>query len=736
MQNPLLNKSAIIFCFLFIFINTLSAQLQINTNFDSGNIGAYSIEGDRIDFLINTDELDYTYWTNFKLSGVLDKQVLFLINNAYQVPFLSQPGKESQMVYSYDGENWLRMENHKYKGGNYIIDEIFLENQVQIATYFPFSYKQMRNYINQVKISEWASETILGSSPDEREIVLLTITNMEIPPESKNTIYIIGRQHAAETSSSHMIKGLIDFLLSDNIFAHGFRNNYTWHIVPMLNPDGVFLGKSRANAAGNDINRDWGNNDSHEINIVRNNIETINEENRIDMFIDWHSQMNDISWFNFVYSPLNNTFFPFLSSWTDFDYQYLSGLSACTSESCTARSWAMNNEILSFVMEPTPHLNTWTTESLNDQGKFTSFAINDYFGLYTVGPVDTRVALIKNQSNSPSVGLGTLIINVEAMSNEENYSIEKFQGAFQLDSVFRSMNPIVTFSQDDMLFKNEAYNNNEGYFSENGKVSYEYWFDSGERGIIKSEWTKIVQLSIKYDMVGKKTSINWYNGKPNYYILDAADIDRTGWELEIPEMLSDETPPIRISSFTATVNNGAVTLNWKAENEVDNLGFEVFRSQDQNGGFNLLSGFQANPLLKSKGNSTSENKYYYKDETVEIRKSYYYKIADLNYAGLKSFHEIISVTIRPELLSYFLEQNYPNPFNARSKIVFYLPVAEKVSLKVYDLNGKEIVTLVNEQRSAGRNQINFNASFLASGTYFYRIKTDKFSKVKRMILIK
>jgi len=388
-MNSKKKQSMLLFFLLFIagIINTnLFAQLQVDSNFDSGNIGTYAIAGNEIEFTINSDELDYTYWTNFKVSGVLNQEVTFRITNADDVPFLSDTGHESQMVYSYNGDDWNRITNYSYAAGTYTFTETFTQDEVQIATFFPFSYQKMHDYVDQVKSSQWATETVLGSSYQGRDIDLLMITNTAIPVENKIIIYIIGRQHAAEVSSSHMLKGMIDFLISDNIYAEGFRNNYAWYIVPMVNPDGIYIGNSRATSEGNDANRDWGNNDTEEINIVRANIEAMNNSYGIDMFIDWHSQMNDDRWYNFIYSPTGNTFFPVLTDWTDFDSQSASGPSSCTASSCTARGWGMNEGLFTFVFEPTPHLVTWTLESLGQQGKYTAYAINDYFGLFE-GPL-------------------------------------------------------------------------------------------------------------------------------------------------------------------------------------------------------------------------------------------------------------------------------------------------------------------------------------------------------------
>ncbi|MBM4159373.1 MAG: T9SS type A sorting domain-containing protein, partial [Ignavibacteria bacterium] len=85
---------------------------------------------------------------------------------------------------------------------------------------------------------------------------------------------------------------------------------------------------------------------------------------------------------------------------------------------------------------------------------------------------------------------------------------------------------------------------------------------------------------------------------------------------------------------------------------------------------------------------------------------------------------------------YSLSQNYPNPFNPMTKINFALPKQGFVTMKIYDVLGREVRTLVNEVREAGNYIVEFNASELASGIYFYRIEVNGFSDVKRMMLIK
>ncbi len=87
-------------------------------------------------------------------------------------------------------------------------------------------------------------------------------------------------------------------------------------------------------------------------------------------------------------------------------------------------------------------------------------------------------------------------------------------------------------------------------------------------------------------------------------------------------------------------------------------------------------------------------------------------------------------------MDFSLEQNYPNPFNPSTVSRFSLKTEATTTLKIYDAVGKEIATLVNENLGAGSYTVNFSATQLASGVYFYRINAGSFSETKQMVLVK
>ncbi len=98
---------------------------------------------------------------------------------------------------------------------------------------------------------------------------------------------------------------------------------------------------------------------------------------------------------------------------------------------------------------------------------------------------------------------------------------------------------------------------------------------------------------------------------------------------------------------------------------------------------------------------------------------------------------LTNVDVDKNIITHFiLEQNYPNPFNPTTSIKYTLAETSNITLKVYDVLGKEVATLINEERPAGVYEVEFDASSLSSGIYFYQLQTETFSSVKKMILLK
>jgi hypothetical protein len=100
-----------------------------------------------------------------------------------------------------------------------------------------------------------------------------------------------------------------------------------------------------------------------------------------------------------------------------------------------------------------------------------------------------------------------------------------------------------------------------------------------------------------------------------------------------------------------------------------------------------------------------------------------------NYYGVNKFN---SGMVR----EFSLSANYPNPFNPSTSISYSIPENTLVTLKIYDVLGNEVVELINEQKESGNYQIDFNASELSSGIYYYTLTAGNFTSTKKMILMK
>jgi hypothetical protein len=192
--------------------------------------------------------------------------------------------------------------------------------------------------------------------------------------------------------------------------------------------------------------------------------------------------------------------------------------------------------------------------------------------------------------------------------------------------------------------------------------------------------------------------------------------------------------PVELSSFTAKVlRNSGVQLNWTTETEVNNYGFEVER---KNPPLNPLQGgdFEMVGFVEGHGNSNSPKEYNYLDEGISYG-SYAYRLKQIDNDGTFEYSKIIKIDIDAPL-EFELSQNYPNPFNPSTTIKYSLPVTSNVKLSVFNILGEEVQILVNETEEAGIYTINFNASQLNSGIYFYKLETRNFLRVKKMSLIR
>jgi hypothetical protein len=138
--------------------------------------------------------------------------------------------------------------------------------------------------------------------------------------------------------------------------------------------------------------------------------------------------------------------------------------------------------------------------------------------------------------------------------------------------------------------------------------------------------------------------------------------------------------------------------------------------------------------VEGAGTTTEPKEYSYNDQTVETGKHYYH-LKQIDFNGVYEYSEEVFVEVNGSL-TFGLEQNFPNPFNPTTKIRIALPTSSFAKLVIYDMLGREVAILVNEEKQTGVYTVTFDASNLSSGMYLYHLQAGSFIETKKMILLK
>jgi hypothetical protein len=189
--------------------------------------------------------------------------------------------------------------------------------------------------------------------------------------------------------------------------------------------------------------------------------------------------------------------------------------------------------------------------------------------------------------------------------------------------------------------------------------------------------------------------------------------------------------PVELSAFAAYAGDGYVNLAWTTAAETNNDYFDV---QRRTGNSNWMSVGR----VDGHGTVSTATDYEFTDNSVENGVTYSYRLLSYDINGAR--HEYNSIEATPGTVAlptaYALEQNYPNPFNPQTTISYALKDPGFVSLKVYNLVGQEVATLVSNTMDAGRYTVNFTADNLPSGIYLYTLTASEFSQTQKMLLLK
>jgi hypothetical protein len=218
----------------------------------------------------------------------------------------------------------------------------------------------------------------------------------------------------------------------------------------------------------------------------------------------------------------------------------------------------------------------------------------------------------------------------------------------------------------------------------------------------------------------------------------------------------DISLPVELALFTANIMKEGVGLKWVTESEIENVGFEVWRSQEEKGDYILLSSYQHNAALRGQGNSNTRHEYIFLDNLVVMGQHYWYKLVDVALNGERGVHGPISVavlmsddrltSVSSDIPTDFkLHHNYPNPFNPSTRIRFDIPRIKggqlEVSLVIYNALGQMVRRLYSGEIGAGSFEVEWDGRSdagnpIPSGMYFAVFAAKDYYQTIRLVLLK
>jgi len=258
-------------------------------------------------------------------------------------------------------------------------------------------------------------------------------------------------------------------------------------------------------------------------------------------------------------------------------------------------------------------------------------------------------------------------------------------------------------------------------------------------------------LKGKYTRTGSQSQVQepLYDGKQESWVKEEMDLSayagskiklrfdlrsdaweqRDGWYVDDISIVYYAVLPVELSAFTLTPEKNKVKLSWVTVSELNNKGFTIQRSKDQVNWTEIA-------FIHGHGTTLTENRYFYYDISPLNGKSYY-RLVQIDYDGTRNVLKTGEINAAG-IFDYSLSQNYPNPFNPETMISYTLAEAGFVSLKIYDVTGREAAVLVNTYQEAGRYESVLDAgkAGLSSGTYIYSLKVNSFISHMKLLIIK
>jgi len=276
--------------------DTDSDPIQFSSGFECGNGINAVISGDDIEFdgenLEPYNDKLIGVWFYVRLDGVVGRSPKLKVNLWESVSLT-----RIRPVYSYDKITWYNVESSWEPTTAVMAFTLptMSEDTVYVAKSIPFEYSELQRNIKIWELNEYVTVTSLGTSQQGREIYYIKIDDPS-STKSKVNIFITARVHPGETTTSYYANGLINWLINEADDAPDFRELATVHVMPMINPDGVYHGWDRKFMDGSDANRNFDAEDGPDLfdepaetYLFHSIFDEINAADGIDFFMDMHN---------------------------------------------------------------------------------------------------------------------------------------------------------------------------------------------------------------------------------------------------------------------------------------------------------------------------------------------------------------------------------------------------------------------------------------------------------------
>ena len=667
--------------------------------------------------------------SSFSFSQVIDENYFkentevyfkFLISDRSEINTLTRiisiDNVDGKMVYAYANENEFKeFEKLNYfytilpHPGKMIEPEMSSDIEGITAwdvyptydAYLTMMYQFQTNYPDLCRIVD-AGNTVQG-----RKILFAVLSDNINIREAEPQFMYTSSMHGDELTGYVLMLRLIDSLLTTygtNASITNLVNNVEIWINPLANPDGTFhggnstvYGATRYNYNGYDLNRNfpdpiYGVHSNQQIETTR--FRTVAETNNFALVANFHggTEVVNYPWDTWTNTPPDNRHHPD-EAW----YQYISHLYADT---CQANA-------------PANYMNGYD-DGITNGGDW--YVINhgrqDYTNYFrwgrevTIEISDTKLIPAAQLPAHWNYNRKSLIKYMEAVLKGVNGLVT--------DTLGNPLRAKITVLSHD-LDNSEVYSDSTGFYIRMlAPGTYSFRFEA----------TDYYTQTINNIVVSSYNSLTTLNVQ-----------------------LVSSIIPVELISFSSSVNENNVILNWTTATETNNMGFNLERRQVHipqssvsNEEWNTIG------FVDGNGTTTERHNYSYQDKNLSAGK-HQYRLKQMDFDGSYEFSNIVEIEIGlPN--NFVLEQNYPNPFNPSTTIKYSIPSVISngernliVTLKVYDMLGNEVAILVNEEKPAGNYEVEFSASggdasSISSGVYFYQLQAGSFVKTKKMTLIK